>query len=217
MSIGRSSSGDSIPRSRPLASDGRFAQATSSMPEPPPVTVTVPLQDSDLAPSAPDRVRRLRRHLVEAMRDLREAKRPDRLIQPATEEPTGFARNVVREGCAQCRGFCCKGGGEHAYIDERTMARVRRDRPDLDARAIIRCYVEALAPLAYRDSCLFHSRDGCTLPRSLRAELCNSYYCNGLRDFLKHDPPPERVVIVATRGGVERRAMLADPGTTSGP
>src|SRR3954447_18700631 len=147
------------------------------MPEPPPVTVTVPLQNSDLVPPAPERVRKLRRHLIEAMRDLREAKRPDRLIQPLTEEPTGFARDVVREGCAQCEGFCCKGGGEQAYIDERTMARVRRDHPDLDARAIIRCYVEAVAALAYRDSCLFHGRHGCTLPRSLRAELCNSYYC----------------------------------------
>lgn len=150
-----------------------------------------------MLPPTPQRVRALRRHLVEAMRDLREAKRPEQLIQTPTPEPTGFAAQVVREGCTQCQGLCCKGGGEHAYIDERTMARVRRDRPDLDARQIIRCYVEAVAARGYRDSCLFHGRRGCTLPRPLRADLCNSYYCNGLRDFLKLDPTPADVIIKA--------------------
>jgi hypothetical protein len=176
-----------------------------------PAVVAVPFQDSALEPPSRARIRALRRHLVEAMRDLREAKRPDRLIQPATPEPAGFAAEVVQSGCATCQGFCCRGGGEHAYIDERTMARVRRDRPDLDARAVIRCYVEAVAPLAYQGSCLFHGPRGCTLPRPLRAELCNSYYCNGLRDFLRRADEPGQVVIVASRNGQERRSAPLSP------
>lgn len=175
----------------------------------PPVTVRVPFQDSPLEPLLRDRVRKLRRHLVESMRDLREAKRPDRLIQPATPEPAGFTAEVVRAGCATCQGFCCRGGGEHAYIDERTMARVRGDRPELDARGVIRLYVEALARQAYRGSCLFHGPAGCTLPRSLRAELCNSYYCNGLRDFLRRGDKPSEVVVVAARGGAERSRQVS--------
>ena len=174
----------------------------------PVVTVSVPFQDSPLEPPPPERVRRLRRHLVSSLRDLREARRPDRLIQPATAEPAGFAADVVRTGCATCQGFCCKGGGEHAYIDERTMARVRRDHPDLDARQVIRLYIEALAPLAYRGSCLFHGARGCTLPRPLRAELCNSYYCNGLRDYLRRGDEPDRVTIMAERNGQGRQASL---------
>jgi hypothetical protein len=174
----------------------------------PVVTVSVPFQDSPLEPPAPERVRRLRRHLVESLRDLREARRPDRLIRPTTAEPAGFAAEVVRAGCATCQGFCCKGGGEHAYLDEHTMARVRRDNPDLDARGVIRLYVEALAPLSWRGSCLFHGRHGCTLPRSLRADLCNSYYCNGLRDYLQRDDEPDRVEIIAERNGQGRRANV---------
>ena len=174
----------------------------------PPVTVRVPFQDSPLEPPPQDRVRKLRRHLVESMRDLREVKRPERLIQSATPEPSGFAAEVARAGCATCQGFCCRGGGEHAYIDERTMARVRRDRPDLDARGVIRLYRDALAPLAYRGSCLFHGPGGCTLPRPLRAELCNSYYCNGLRDFLRRGDEPRHVMVVAARGGEERMQRL---------
>ena len=102
-----------------------------------PVLVTVPLLNETLAPP-PGRVRALKRHLVRSLRALRVAKRPDRLIQKPTPEPTGFTAAVLAAGCATCQGHCCKGGGDHAYIDERTMARVRRDNPELDARAIIR-------------------------------------------------------------------------------
>jgi hypothetical protein len=163
-------------------------------------------------------VRALKRHLIQSLRDLRVARRPDRLIQKATPEPTGFTATVLAAGCATCLGHCCKGGGDHAYIDARTMARVRRDNPDLDARAIIRLYIERLTPVSWRASCLFHGPKGCTLGRALRAELCNAYYCNGLRDFLKHAPMPDRVRIVAARDGQERRSpILKSPGRRDEP
>lgn len=176
-------------------------------------TVAVPAQQSALMPPDPARVRALKRHLIGALRDLREAKRPDRLIQAATPEPAGFSAVVVREGCTQCRGFCCRGGGEHAYLDDRTMARVRRDRPDLDAAGVIGLYTRSVAPEGYEGSCLFHGITGCTLAKPLRAELCNSYYCNGLRDFLRLEQQPEKVAILADRGEIRRRSgVLFRPG-----
>ncbi len=176
--------------------------------------VQVPLLNETLEPPPPARIRALKRHLIEAMRELRTAKRPDRLIQKTAPEPSGFAAAVVGAGCATCQGHCCSGGGDHAYIDVRTMARVRRDQPDSDAGAILRQYVSRLAPMSYRGSCLFHGPEGCTLGRALRAELCNAYYCNGLRDFLKAEPAPDRVRIVATRHGIERRSRVL---SRSGP
>jgi hypothetical protein len=172
------------------------------------VIVTVPLLNETMEPPPPNRVRALKRHLIQSLRDLRAAKRPDRLIQRATPEPSGFAATVLAAGCATCQGHCCKGGGDHAYIDERTMARVRRDNPELDARAIIRLYLERLAPMSYRGSCLFHGAAGCTLGRALRAELCNAYYCNGLRDFLARAESADQVQIVAARNGNERRSSV---------
>ncbi len=171
-----------------------------------PEIVTVPRLDGTLGPPPRERVRALKRHLIQSLRALREAKRPDRLIQKAAPVPEGFAAEVVAAGCATCGGHCCMGGGEHAYIDERTMARVRRDNPDLDAGAVIRAFLARVAPDSFLGSCLFHGAAGCTLGRGLRAELCNAYYCNGLRDFLKRDPPPDRVAIVAVRNGEERRS-----------
>jgi hypothetical protein len=173
-----------------------------------PVVVTVPLLNETLEPPPGFRVRALKRHLVQSLSDLRVAKRPDRLVQRMRPEPEGFTAAVLQAGCAACQGHCCKGGGDHAYIDERTMARVRRDHPELDARAIIGLFLARLAPLAYRGSCLFHGAAGCTLGRALRADLCNAYYCNGLQAFLQHAEVPERVQIVATRNGIERRSAV---------
>jgi hypothetical protein len=173
-----------------------------------PVIVTVPLLNDALEPPPPSRVRALKRHLVQSLRDLRVAKRPERLIQAATPEPTGFTATVLAAGCATCRGHCCKGGGEHAYIDERTMARVRRDHPELDARAIIRLFLDRVAPRSFVGSCLFHGAEGCTLGRGPRAELCNTYYCDGLRNFIKRTEPSDRVQIVASRNEIERRSPV---------
>lgn len=170
--------------------------------------VTVPLLDEMLEPPPPHRVRALKRHLVQSLRDLRIAKRPGRLVQKSTPEPEGFTAAVLATGCATCQGHCCKGGGDHAYVDERTMARVRRDNPELDARAVIRLFMARVASRSYRDSCLFHGADGCTLGRPLRAELCNAYYCNGLQDFMRRADGLERVQIVATRNGIERRSAV---------
>jgi hypothetical protein len=88
------------------------------------------------------------------------------------------------------------------------MARVRRDHPDLDAGAIIRLFLERVAPRSVTGSCLFHGEHGCTLGRGLRAELCNAYYCNGLRDFIRSEPGSERARIVALRNGSERRSLV---------
>ena len=175
------------------------------------VTVNVPFQGSDLVPVTPERVRALRKNLVEALRDLRVAKRPDKLIQPRAEELDGFRATVAAAGCAHCQGFCCKGGGEQAYIDDRTMARVRSERPELDARAVIRLYAESVPAAAYRHSCIFHGEKGCTLDRSLRAELCNSYYCTGLRDFLNRKQTPRAAVVVAPRNGAGRKSGTLRP------
>jgi hypothetical protein len=151
-----------------------------------PIEITVPYQDRSVERPPAERVRRLRRHLVDSLRDLRAAKRPDRLIKPNPPAPPEDAVAVLRAGCVACRGHCCLGGGDHAWLDERTMARVRRDRPQLDARGIIAAYLGQIAERSYAGSCLFHGAAGCTLEAGLRADLCLSYYCNGLQAFLRH-------------------------------
>jgi hypothetical protein len=173
-----------------------------------PPRIEVPGQRVPLEPRVPARVRALKRHIIESLRDLAGARRPERLVQKRAAEPTGAAANGVRAACGHCGGSCCMAGGAHAFIDERTMARVLAERPGLSARGLLAAYVAAVPPLAYRGSCVFHGPTGCGLARELRAELCNSYYCNGLKEFLNSEPQSGQRMTIAAHSGEEHTITI---------
>jgi hypothetical protein len=170
--------------------------------------VMVPLNVRALAPKEPERVWRLRKHLVQSLRAMRTMKRPVESAPPLRPEPDGFIGKVARAACSLCRGFCCKGGGDHGYLDERVMARVRQARPELDARAVLRLYVERVPATGYAGSCIFHGEAGCTLDRSLRSDVCNSYFCTGLSKFLNSSEAPTAAIIIATQEGETRMSQV---------
>lgn len=174
-----------------------------------PQLVEVPAYAGRLASPARTRIRELRRNLVEAMRHAREIKRPGKERHVA--EPAGFTGQIARAACALCQGWCCSKGGEHAYLDGPSLARVRRARPELDAWGILRLYTGAVANPAYAGSCMFHGTQGCTLDRELRADLCNKYFCNGLGALMKQDAPPASAVVVAVRDQLRRTSPVLEP------
>lgn len=45
-------------------------------------------------------------------------------------------------------------------------------------------YVERVPDRGYENSCIFHGAKGCTLDRSTRSDVCNSYFCHGLHSFM---------------------------------
>jgi hypothetical protein len=173
--------------------------------------VTVPLNRRALAPTDPERVRRLRRHLIQSLRAMRVMKQPVESASPLRPEPEGFLGTVARAACELCKGWCCKGGGEHGYLDERVMARVRQARPELDARAVIRLYTERVPANGYTGSCIFHAQGGCTLDRSLRSDVCNSYFCTGLGNLVKTGQAPSGAMIIATQDGETRVSQVLAP------
>lgn len=78
-------------------------------------------------------------------------------------------------------------------------------------RALLRLYLERVPPVAYRDSCIFHGSRGCTLDRSMRADVCNSYFCGGLGTFLKSRYPETPTVIIAGEGEKMRTSPVLMP------
>jgi hypothetical protein len=177
--------------------------------------VMVPRSDKRLVPLAPERVERLLKHLREALLDLAKARRLDRLAAPVSPEPAGFRAVVARTACSLCKGWCCRNGGDDAFLDYRTLARLRSANPEITDQAIMQLYLARVPEAAYQESCIFHSKRGCTLDRSMRADVCNTYFCGGLRAYMKARADPEPTVILAGEGDTMRSSRVLMPGQRS--
>jgi hypothetical protein len=173
--------------------------------------VMVPRNDKAVVATSPERVRRLRRRLVVALRALGTMKNPERSVAPLRPEPEGFAGRVARTACSLCKGWCCRNGQDHAFLDEGTMARVRLARFELDVRAVLRLYVDRVPEFGYTDSCIFHGKQGCTLDRSLRSDVCNSYFCSGLLDYMTGGEGLTPTMIIAGVGDKMRTSPILMP------
>jgi hypothetical protein len=173
--------------------------------------VMVPRSDKPLVAVSPERVRRLRVHLIKELAELRKAKHLDRFATPERPGPTGFAATVARSACSLCKGWCCRNGDDDAFLDDRTLARVRLARPEMKERAMLWLYLSRVPPVAYRESCIFHGKEGCTLDRSMRADVCNTYYCGGLGAFMKSGDATIPTVVIAGEGDKMRTSPVLVP------
>lgn len=129
---------------------------------------------------------RARRHaFLRHLRNIiKEATEPAPSSSPPTPELPMRLRVIASAACAACGGHCCSRGAEHAYLDDTTIRRVAATRPPLTSRTIARLYREHLPETSFAGSCVFHAPQGCALPRELRADLCNRFYCNPLKRFI---------------------------------
>ncbi len=99
---------------------------------------------------------------------------------------------MLGAGCAACRGDCCRGGGEHAYNSDNTMLRYVDNHPHQSDDEIVARYLGFMAARTITHSCVYQTDQGCTLPRELRSDTCNDFYCGGLmmirNQFASGDP-----------------------------
>ena len=117
--------------------------------------VIVPRNDEALVAVAPERVRRLREHLVGTLREMRTAKPWVQSVSPALPDPTGFPARVAQTACSLCKGWCCRNGDDNGFLDEPTLARLCIAPPGMTEGAILRLYLARVPPVAYRDSASF--------------------------------------------------------------
>ena len=89
------------------------------------------------------------------------------------------------DACRTCRGHCCSKGGNDAYLDENAIAQTWARHPRLSGRGLMQLYLDAIPDKAFADSCIFHAKDGCSLPRSLRAPVSEAYLCGPLMRLMK--------------------------------
>jgi hypothetical protein len=63
------------------------------------------------------------------------------------------------------------------------MLRYLKQHPGHRSREVLAAYTRYLNGETFVGSCVFHRTDGCGLPRELRSDTCNDYYCEGLRTY----------------------------------
>ena len=113
---------------------------------------------------------------------------------PPETDPT-YAQRIADEApehqildtaCIACQGDCCmQGNTTKAFLTEKTINYVRWSQPDLDADAIMELYLSHLPDMSVRDSCVYHGETGCTLNRTIRADICNSFQCSFRKTLAK--------------------------------
>ncbi len=85
--------------------------------------------------------------------------------------------------CSLCRGGCCASGKEHAYLSVITMRRYMDNYPAMTQQALVDKYLSHIPPETIEDSCINQTTTGCALPRELRSDICNKYYCSALKQY----------------------------------
>lgn len=116
--------------------------------------------------------------------------------------------------CGACGGHCCRlARDHHAFLDEPTLRRLLAGHPELSADELPALYLARLPAQQVENSCAFHGQAGCTLPREMRADLCNRYACDGLIEATAwlQQPGPRQVVVMNPVHGTQRRATLIGP------
>ncbi len=173
------------------------------MTAPDPPLLTVPQYRAHPTPLPGQRrrafARYLRRLIHEALNEP-----PGRPSRAKPINPSPALRQIAAAGCAACGGHCCSRGGVHAYLDHNSIRRVAQAHPTLRARGLAALYFDRLPAESLDGSCVFHRSDGCVLPRELRANLCNVFYCTPLLRFFRahadHVPADVRIEASAERG-----------------
>ena len=129
-----------------------------------------------------DRRQRYREHLAEIIAEAVAGEECEaEAVQPT---PLAAAAIPLAESlCTLCRGGCCSTGGEKAYLGAATIRRFMRLRPELPADRVAAEYLDRLGDQTVAGSCINHTTTGCSLPREMRADTCNAYYCTPMRGW----------------------------------
>ena len=181
--------------------------------------LALPNVDGSLVEVSEARRDAFRNHLLQALDESTvEGGGPD--IAEASKDASGAQRPastvpvaVLAAACKVCQGACCRSGSEHAYLTPATITRVQAAQTELDREALLAAYLEAIPSKSVEGSCVFHGEAGCALPRDLRSNVCNDFFCSPLKRWLAQThtgPPPVTAVVVVTRDLEVTRSVLID-------
>jgi hypothetical protein len=149
------------------------------------LTAVLPAHDRPLAPQDPARRKLFAERLAGIMEDAAADPAGPTGDPPYPEVPASPCDRLARTACASCRGLCCKHGEQHAFIRPATLRRYLKLHPDQTPVQALETYLSHIPAESTAGSCIYHGRQGCTLPRALRSDVCNHFICDDLERLQK--------------------------------
>ncbi|MFN6995242.1 MAG: hypothetical protein ACK4PH_13680 [Aquincola tertiaricarbonis] len=166
-----------------------------------------------------DTTKAQRQDFAQALADIarQPAPQPDPPAMEADEADAGSGPIAAMGGqlCGHCGGRCCTAGrDDHAFLHEGALADWLAEHPGARPEDAVAFYVAALPAAHVQGSCLYHTQQGCALPRERRSETCNRFRCSPFRTMAEaaRQQPPQGVAVLRARGGQMESVALITPG-----
>jgi hypothetical protein len=175
------------------------------------VLVVLPASTRALIPQHPERRTLMRERLTGLVEDA-DADPDGPTGDPvAADAPRSSADLLTRGACTACQGHCCRLGEDHAFLRPATLRRFHQAHPEMTAAQVVDAYIARVPAESVVGSCVFQGREGCTLPRSMRSDVCNRYLCEDLERAHKSaaDAP---ALAVCFDGATPVRTVLIEAG-----
>ena len=144
--------------------------------------VVLPSGPHGLEVLSQDRRAQYREHLEAIVAEAVGAATHDAETTRATSQG-GDSMPLAEQLCTRCGGGCCSQGGEKAYLSAATIRRFMQMHPEVQPGRIAAAYLDRLGEQTIAGSCINHTATGCSLPRQMRADTCNDYFCRPMRDW----------------------------------
>ncbi len=124
---------------------------------------------------------------------------PDNAAPTIAPDANSKPLPIVQEACTTCRGSCCISGGNRAYLTVEMILRYSNEHPEFEAHKVRAVFLSHVGERTIENSCIYHGKNGCGLPRDMRSTTCNEFECARLRRLLKKlsGPGPHLVFLVA--------------------
>lgn len=171
------------------------------------VAINLPCGVRTEAPIGRERLERYRGHLTSLVA---RARASEGLSDWAWEQSRGVESRLLAQDvalaarpgmratteslCRMCEGGCCTSGGDHAYLTEYEVLRLLSRRPDWTDEQVVAAFVAHVPEKGRTNSCINHTAQGCALPRELRSDVCNVFFCDDIKrlhsDHPDGDAPP---------------------------
>ncbi len=170
--------------------------------------VQVPWADDTIVPHRREDVNRFKAHLLIQARAACRSDQTEGVVPPASPV------DVLAPLCATCRGKCCNEGlDKHAFLIAGDLAKLVGSGLATDPKSILDHYLKMLPDGHVKESCLFHHKNGCTIPKASRSGACNSYMCPSANEFFNRVEATETsgaLLVVSVENLQPKRATISD-------